>query len=191
MKIICVLGSPRYNGNTATIAKKFIEIAKNLGAEVQIFELNKMNYRGCQGCASCKTKTDKCAAKDDLTAVLDAIPGADVIMVSSPVYFQEVSGQVKSFIDRLYSFMPPNYLQSGTKSRVREGKMVVFITAQGAPEAAITELQGRYAGIFKRTLAAGDVKFIRACGVGGGGSLGTVPDKYLKEAEELAKAVCG
>ena len=74
MKILCVLGSPRPNGNSATIAKRFIETAKKLGADVQTFELNKMTYRGCQACGSCKTKTEKCATKDDLTAVLDAIP---------------------------------------------------------------------------------------------------------------------
>jgi multimeric flavodoxin WrbA len=190
MKILCVLGSPRPNGNSATIAKRFIETARSLGAEVQNFELNKMNYRGCQGCGSCKTKTDKCATKDDLTAVLDAIPNSDVILVSSPVYYQEVTGQVKSFIDRLYAFMPPNYLQSGAKSRVPEGKKVILITTQGAPETAMVELPKRYATIFQRTLAAGEVKLLRACGVGGGGVVINIPDKYLLEAEALAKAVC-
>ncbi len=190
MKILCVLGSPRREGNSATIAKRFFETAKSLGAEVQVYELNRMNYRGCQGCGSCKTKTDKCATKDDLTQVLEAIPKADILLVTSPVYYQEVCGQVKCFTDRLYSFMPPNYLQTGAKSRVPAGKKVIFITTQGAPETAMTELSDRYAGIFKRTLAAGEVKTLRACGVGGGGVVINVPDKYLQEAEELAKAVC-
>lgn len=191
MKILCVLGSPRREGNSATIAKRFIETAKSLEAEVQVYELNKMNYRGCQGCGSCKTKTEKCAVKDDLTVVLDAIPKADVVLIASPVYYQEVSGQVKCFTDRLYSFMPPNYLQTGATSRVPAGKKVIFITAQGAPENAMAELATRYANMFKRVLAAGEVKTLRACGVGSGGIAGALLEKYLQQAEELAKAVCG
>lgn len=190
MKILCILGSPRSKGNSAAIAHKFIETAQSLGADVRTFELNKMNYKGCQGCGSCKTKTEKCAVKDDLTAVLDAIPEADVIMITSPVYYQEVSGQVKCFIDRLYSFMPPNYLQPGSKSRCPAGKKVVLITAQGAPEGAIQELPQRYSRIFQNVLGAGEVKILRACGVGGGGVVINVPEKYLKQAEEIAKAVC-
>ena len=190
MKILCVLGSPRREGNSATIARRFIDTAKSLGAEVQVYELNRMNYRGCQGCGSCKTKTDKCATRDDLTQVLEAVPEADVILIASPVYYQEVPGQVKCFLDRLYSFMPPNYLQTGAASRVPAGKKVVFITTQGAPETAMAELATRYSNMFKRVLGAGEVRTLRAGGVGGGGVVINVPEKYLQQAEELAKAVC-
>ena len=86
-------------------------------------------------------------------------------------------------------FSKTEYLQSGAKSRVPEGKKVVLITTQGAPEAALAEIPNRYSTILKRTLAAGDVKILRACGVGGGGIVVNVPDKYLQEAEAIAKAI--
>ncbi|MGD9505996.1 MAG: flavodoxin family protein [Syntrophobacteraceae bacterium] len=55
MKIICLLGSPRKNGNSAAIAERFCETAKKSGAEVQTFALNELNFRGCQACMACKT----------------------------------------------------------------------------------------------------------------------------------------
>jgi multimeric flavodoxin WrbA len=47
--ITCILGSPRKNSNSAKIAELFCNKAKKLGAEVKIYNLNKLNYKGCQG----------------------------------------------------------------------------------------------------------------------------------------------
>ena len=58
MRIICLLGSPRVKGNSAALAKRFCETAEKLGAKIQTFELNKLNYRDCQACMACKTKLD-------------------------------------------------------------------------------------------------------------------------------------
>lgn len=60
MKIVCLLGSPRNDGNSATIAKRFCETAEKLGSQVQTFALNKLTYKGCQACKGCKTKSDRC-----------------------------------------------------------------------------------------------------------------------------------
>jgi multimeric flavodoxin WrbA len=184
-----LLGSPRREGNSATIAKRFIETATSLGAEVKTYELNRMNYRGCQGCATCKTKLDRCVLKDDLTGVLEAIKETDVILLSAPIYFQEVPGQVKCFIDRTYSFLAADYRRTGAPSRVPAGKKVILITTQGAPEAALAEIPDRYSTILKHVLAASEVHIIRGCGVGSGGVVINVPDKYLQQAEEIAHTV--
>jgi len=53
MKVVSLLGSPRENGNSSTIAKHFCDTAEKLGAEERAFSLNKLNYRGCQGCLAC------------------------------------------------------------------------------------------------------------------------------------------
>ncbi len=189
MKILCLLGSPRYDGNSSQIARRFISTAEELGAEVKVYELNKLNFKGCQGCASCKTKTDYCATKDDLTGVLEGIKDTDVFLLSTPVYFAEVPGQVKCFTDRLYSFFPPNYIQPGAVPRISPGKKVVLITTQGAPETAMKEVSDRYSALLKRMLGASEVHALRAGGVGGGGIPKIVPEHYLKQAEELAKQI--
>ncbi len=62
MKIIAVLGSPRSNGNSAFIARHFLETARKLGAETQSFALNTLTYRGCQACRACKKTAEELAA---------------------------------------------------------------------------------------------------------------------------------
>ena len=79
MKIVCLLGSPRPKGNSAAIAARFCEAAEGLGAEVTTFALNKLKYRGCQACMTCKTKLDKCVLKEDRRLNWEGILGCLVI----------------------------------------------------------------------------------------------------------------
>ena len=189
MKIICLLGSPRQNGNSAAIARRFSDTAASLGATVEFIELNKLIYRGCQGCMACKTNSDKCVLQDDLSNVLESLKEPDVIVMAMPVYCSDVPGQVKCFFDRTYSYMKPNYLSEGNPSRVPLGKKLVFIITQGAPvDELFADVPQRYQGFLKRSMGFGDTFLIRGVGVGGGGVLG-VPDQYLQKAEELARKV--
>ncbi len=96
MKLLCVLGSPRENGNSSTLARRLCETAEGMGAEVATYSLNKLKYRGCQGCMACKSKLDHCALEDDLTEVLDAVYGADALVLASPVYYGDVSSQMNT-----------------------------------------------------------------------------------------------
>ena len=150
MKITCILGSPRPNGNSVAIAKKFCETAEKKGAEIARFELNKMNYRGCQGCMACKTKHDKCVLKDDLTEVLESIKNSDITLLAAPVYFGDVTSQAKGFIDRSYSNLKPTfYTDPENASRLDKGKKLIFITVQGAPEENFADIYPRYEYFFK------------------------------------------
>jgi multimeric flavodoxin WrbA len=144
MKTVCVLGSPRPDGNSSTIAKHFCAAMGNLGAEVQTFSLNKLTYRGCQACMICKKTLDRCALKDDLTAVLDSLRQADLLVMATPVYFGDVSSQMKGFIDRLYSYLASDYRTNPAKSRLSPDKKLVFIQVQGSPD------EQKYVDIFPR-----------------------------------------
>ncbi len=188
MKILCLLGSPRQNSNSAAIAARFTETAASLGAKVQTVVLNQLSYRGCQGCLSCKTTSDKCVLEDDLAGILESLKQSDVIVMAMPVYCSDVPGQVKCFLDRTFSYMPPGYMQ-GSPSRVPAGKKLVFIMTQGAPvEEMFADISQRYMGFLKRSMALDDAYLIRGVGVGGGGAVG-VPDQYLKKAEEIARSI--
>jgi multimeric flavodoxin WrbA len=125
-KIVAVLGSPRAKSNSTALARTIIRKAEELGAETREFVLNKLEFKGCQGCETCKTKLDRCVLKDDLADVLEAIKDADAVILASPNYFGDVSGQFKAFFDRTYSFMNPD-----RSSRVPPGKPTVFVFAQG------------------------------------------------------------
>jgi multimeric flavodoxin WrbA len=162
MEIVCVLGSPRPKGNSTTIAKRFCDRAEKMGAKVQYFHLNEMNYRGCQGCFGCKTKSDRCVLEDDLTQVLDAIRETDILVMATSVYFAAVTGQLKCFLDRTFSYMVPDFRTNPNPSRLSLGKKAVFISAQGAPEDMFAELHTQYKNYFKR-YGFEESHFIRGC----------------------------
>ncbi len=105
MKAIAVNGSPRKKWNTATVLEKALEGAALEGAKGEMFHLYDLKYKGCISCFACKTKNGesygKCAVKDELTSVLERINRADIILLGSPIYFGTVTGEMRSFMERL------------------------------------------------------------------------------------------
>ncbi len=148
MKIVTLFGSPRPNGNTATLAKAFMETAESSGADVQSFLLNKLDIKGCQACDICKTKTDHCVIKDDISTILSAVQAADVLVAATPIYFADISAQLKIFVDRCYSFLEP-FETVPKKSRVTPGKKFVLITAQNREDDFFAEVCMKYQKIFE------------------------------------------
>lgn len=190
MKIVCLFGSPRSNGNSAAIATRFCETAKNLGAEVQLFWLNKLKYQGCQGCMVCKTKLDKCVLKDDLTDVLETVCESDILVMASSTYFGEVTSQLKAFIDRTFSYLVPDYVTNSNRSRLSSGKKLVFIQTQASPyESRFADVFPRYEYFFKWH-GFEDNHLFRACGVRDTGDVKS-HEKVMKQAEETAEKIVG
>jgi multimeric flavodoxin WrbA len=105
MKVIAVNGSPRKSWNTATLLQKSLDGAISQGAETEIFHLYELNYKGCVSCFSCKTKNGKsygrCAVKDDLTPLLKRVEDVDAMVFGSPIYYGSVTGEMRSFMERL------------------------------------------------------------------------------------------
>ena len=117
MKVMAVNGSPRKKWNTAMLLEKVLEGAASQGAKTELIHLYDLNYKGCRSCFACKTKGGKsygrCAAQDDLTPLLKKIEQTDALILGSPIYFGTVSGQMRSFMERLmFPYMtytiPPN-----------------------------------------------------------------------------------
>ncbi|MFT8315183.1 MAG: flavodoxin family protein [Clostridium sp.] len=105
MKIISFNGSPRKSWNTATLLEKALEGAASKGAETELINLYDLNYKGCASCFACKKigskSYGKCALKDDLSPILDKIEEADGIILGSPIYLGSITGEMKSFLERL------------------------------------------------------------------------------------------
>ena len=105
MQVIGINGSPRKQWNTATLVAKALEGAAAQGAETELVHLYDLDFKGCTSCFACKTRGGKsygrCAMKDGLTPVLDKIATADALVIGSPVYFGSVTGETRSFIERL------------------------------------------------------------------------------------------
>lgn len=189
MKIVCLLGSPRAKSNSSTIAKRFVDTAEKLGADTKTYLLNELKFRGCQACMACKTKLERCALKDDLTEVLEAIQNCDVLFMASPVYFGEVSSQLKGAIDRFYSFLKPDYITNPDPVRLSPGKELVMALTQGNPdEKFFGDIFPRYE-YFMKWYGFRDGHLIRACGVRDPGDIETRRD-VLEYAEKIARNMC-
>lgn len=186
MKIVTLLGSPRSKGNSTTLANRFASTAAGLGAETRSFELNRLSYRGCQGCYACKKNLDHCVLKDDLSEVLAAVQEADIVVLASPVYYGDITAQLKGFIDRSFSYLKPDYLTNAQPSRL-DPKKLVFILTQGHPdESLFADIYPRYEG-FLKWMGFSATSLIRVCGIGPG-STDAVPDQFLRQAEDAARS---
>jgi len=181
MKIVAVLGSPRPQGNSAGLARQFLNAARDQGAAVQEYQLNNMTYQGCQGCLTCKTDSDTCVLEDEATPVLAAIKEADVLVLASPVYYGDIIGQLKCFFDRTYSFFNPDL-----SSRVPSGKKAVLILAQANPDPdQFADIYPRYMHWLK-LYGFQPVYLLRAVGVKDMGDINGRPD-LLTQAAALAR----
>lgn len=105
MTVIGINGSPRKKWNTATLLTKALEGAAAQGAETELIHLYDLGFKGCISCFACKTKGGKsygtCGFKDSLTPILEKIAKADALIIGSPIYFGSVTGETRSFLERL------------------------------------------------------------------------------------------
>ena len=101
--VIAINGSPRKNWNTHTLLTNALEGAKSKEHETELINLYDLNYKGCIACLTCKKKGSiaKCAMKDDLQSVLEKIEQCDALILGSPIYLGEVTGAMRSFMERL------------------------------------------------------------------------------------------
>ena len=166
MRIVCLLGSPRRGGNSETLARWAVEPLALAGAEVDYVRLNDLDAKGCQACEGCKKKSESCVLRDGLAPVLEAVRGCDVLVMATPVYYGEVSSQMKMFIDRTFSFLVPGYGRAERKTRLAGGKHCVLALAQGHPrEDIFADIAPRYEYFFHRYLGFDSFRVLRTCGV--------------------------
>lgn len=136
MKIIAFNGSPRKEWNTATLLKDALDGAASKGAGTELVHLYDLDYKGCVSCFSCKLKGGKsygrCAHQDGLTPVLDRIEEADAVIIGSPVYLGDITGETKSFMERLAYPYLPYVLPPGTIFPKKIKTALIF--TMGVPE---------------------------------------------------------
>lgn len=105
MNVIGINGSPRKQWNTATLVAKALEGATSQGATTELVHLYDLDFKGCKSCFACKTRGGKsygkCILNDDLAPVLEKIAAADALVIGSPIYFGTVTGETRSFLERL------------------------------------------------------------------------------------------
>ena len=99
MRILAVSGSPRRGGNTDVLLDLAIAGARSEGAEVETVILNRLDVACCIECNRC-FETGRCVVQDDYQALYDKTLAADGIILAAPIFFMNISGWAKSFVDR-------------------------------------------------------------------------------------------
>ena len=108
MNILVLNGSPRPQGDTAKMVSVFREAAEKAGHSVKAFSVCRMNIRGCLACEFCHGKGQgACAQKDDMQEIYACLRETDMLVLASPIYYHNISGQLKCVIDRFYAALYP------------------------------------------------------------------------------------
>lgn len=176
-KVLIISTSPRANSNSHALAEEFARGAREEGHSVEIINLRDKEIKFCRGCLACQ-KNGKCVIHDDAPAITAKMHDADVIVWATPIYYYEMSGQMKTMIDRGNPLYGSDYRFTDIYMLTSAAEDDTYV-----PERAVAGLQG-WIDCFERARLAGSVF---AGGVGAPGEV--TGHKALAEAYGLGKSV--
>ena len=107
-KVIVISTSLRRGSNSDMLADKFVEGAKAAGNDVEKISLVGKNIGFCRGCLACQ-KLGRCVINDDVNDIMAKVLQADVVAWATPIYYYEMSGQMKTLIDRMNAMYEQDY----------------------------------------------------------------------------------
>lgn len=107
MKTLIFNGSPRRNGNTMALINEFI---KYLDGEYKLINAYTCNIKPCIDCRYC-WKNEGCFQKDEMQEVYDYIQECDNILIASPIYFSELTGQLLNVTSRLQTYFSARFFR--------------------------------------------------------------------------------
>jgi multimeric flavodoxin WrbA len=108
-KILIVSTSPRKGSNSDALAEEFAKGAREAGHAVEKISLIGKDIQFCRGCLACQ-KTKRCVIHDDADAIVqEKMLHADVLVFATPIYYYEMSGQMKTLLDRANPLYPADY----------------------------------------------------------------------------------
>lgn len=129
MKVVAVNGSARKNGNTAILLRMVLKELESEGIETELLQMAGKHVGGCTACYKCYDSKDmKCARRDDANLFIPKLLAADGILLGSPVYFTDVTSEMKGLIDRTGIVCMAN----GNPLKRKVGAAVVAVRRGGA-----------------------------------------------------------
>lgn len=130
MNVVAFNGSPRKDGNTATLIRAVLRKLQHEGIDTQMIQIGGRKHRGCSACFKCYEKLDRrCAIeKDMVNEWIAAMDGADGIILGSPTYFADLSPELKALIDRAGMVAKAN----GDMFKRKVGAAVVAVRRAGS-----------------------------------------------------------
>lgn len=177
MKIVVLKGSPHSHGSSNLLAEKFIQGAEENKHEILEFDVAHMNIQACIGCDFCM-KHQKCIHQDENHLIKDALLSCDMVAFVTPMYYFDMSAQLKTCLDRFYG-----YNQELTD---RHLKAVLIVSAMDEELECTKTLSAHYKALCSYlNFDNQGVLF----GLGCGTIDMTKQSKYLLEAYELGKSL--
>lgn len=178
--VLIISTSLRNGSNSALLAEEFARGAREMGHTVEEIGLDGHELRFCRGCLACQGKQDgHCVMQDNADAIVQKMAKADVLVFATPIYFYEMSGQMKTLLDRTNPLFPVDYT-------FRD--IYLLTTAadkeESAMDGAVKGLEGWIACFEKAKLTG----VVRGVGCGAAGSVREQPD-LLKTAHDMGARV--
>lgn len=176
-KVLVISSSLRKSANSEQLALSFADGAKAAGHEVEVVSLRDKEIKFCIGCFACQ-KTQRCFMHDDADAIREKMLNADVLVFATPIYYYEMSGALKTMLDRANPLFPSEY-------RFRE----VYALATAAededhvPQRAFSGIEG-WVDCFEKA------KLVGTLFCGGVTDIGEIKDDpKLREAYDMGKNI--
>lgn len=149
-KVLVITTSLRENSNSDILAQRMIESAREAGHQVAHISLKDKTIGFCRGCFACQN-TQKCVINDDAVAIAEQVKNSDTLVFVTPIYCYEMSGQMKTVLDRMNPLYTSEY-------KFRNVYMLSVAAEEEAfvPEKAVSGLQG-WIDCFKKAKLAGSL----------------------------------
>lgn len=173
-------GSPRPNGNTETLFDGMIRGIEEAGNRAVKYNLREMDINQCKGCFACMNGNG-CVQKDDMQEILRTYEEADVLVFGSPLQWMQVTGSMKTMLDRLLTAV----------AQKKQQKDAFLVMTAGAPGEIFesADVVKFYSG-FLSSMGWNDRGRLLVGGVGGPGYKTSVKDtEYIKQAEEIGRTL--
>ena len=171
--VVALVGSPRRHGNTATLVAAALEALEARGAGCQTFELGRLTIAPCQAHDGCGD-LEACPLDDDAATVLGRVYVADCLILGSPVYYENVSAQLKAFIDRnLFRYSHGQWLRARAVG-------LIAVTAETGLEDTLAALR-RYVALSSE----GDIPVFTCAGYADEAGAAAADERLLAEARRL------
>lgn len=177
-KVLIIKTSLRAKSNSDILADKVVEGAKDAGHDVEVISLKDKTVGFCKGCLACQT-TQKCVIKDDAVEIAEKVKDVDTLVFATPIYYYEMSGQMKTLLDRLNPLFPSDYKFRNVYMISTAAEDETFV-----PEKAVSGLNG-WIDCFEKASFKGSL----FCG--GINDMGEAADKEeeKREAYEFGKSL--
>lgn len=180
--VLILNGSPRAKGNTEALADALAAGAEGAGHKVQKINIRSLQIRPCLGCYQCAAgKGDPCVQKDDMKEIYAALDQADVVVYASPLYWWQLTAQMKTVIDRMFAVAAANGM------KIPKKEAALLIAAEDAREENFAQIIPYYQTCLSGNLGWADRGMVLAGGVNMPGDVQNTA--FLKQAEELGASL--